>query len=232
MIFIFVELLISTVELESKKSRDKIPLRCIECGSTHYRTKNLIQRVLNGNLKNTSKGSFCSKSCNYLHKRKIVKIQCTYCNKDVDKHPCETKNSKNQFCSRSCAASFNNINKTFGIRRSKLEIFLEENLRSIYPTLEFHFNRKDTINSELDIYVPSLKLAFELNGIFHYEPIFGEEKLNSIKNNDERKFQACLEKQIELCIIDVSKQKYFKNKQSNEYLSIITSIINAKVADK
>jgi len=45
----------------------------------------------------------------------------------------------------------------------------------LYPDLVIHFNKKDAINSELDIYIPSLKLAFELNGIFHYEPIFGKE---------------------------------------------------------
>ena len=38
----------------------------------------------------------------------------------------------------------------------------------------------EAINSELDVYVPSLNLAFELNGIFHYEPIYGEKKLNQI----------------------------------------------------
>ena len=80
----------------------------------------------------------------------------------------------------------------------------------LFPSLEFHFNRKDTINSELDIYIPSLKIAFELNGIFHYEPIYGPEKLGQINNNDERKMQACIEHGIELCLIDVSTLTYFK----------------------
>ena len=79
-----------------------------------------------------------------------------------------------------------------------------------YPNLEIHYNRKDAINSELDIYIPELELAFELNGIFHYEPIYGAEKLQQIQNNDDRKFQACLEKGISLCIIDTSSLKYFK----------------------
>lgn len=92
--------------------------------------------------------------------------------------------------------------------------------------------RKDTINGELDIYIPSLKLAFELNGIFHYEPIYNQLQLEKTQNNDQRKFQACLEKGIELCIIDVSKQKYFKESTSQQYLKIITDIINQKTPRK
>jgi hypothetical protein len=138
---------------------------------------------------------------------------------------------KDKFCSRSCAAKYNNANKIHGYRRSKLEIFAEQKLIEKFPTLEIHFNRKDAINSELDIYIPQLKLAFELNGIFHYEPIFGEQKLNSTKNNDKRKFQACLEKNIELCIIDTSTQKYFKESTSKIYLDIILKIIDNKLLD-
>ena len=63
-------------------------------------------------------------------------------------------------------------------------MWLEEQLTSLYPKLDIHFNRKDTIGSELDIYIPSLNLAVELNGIFHYEPIFGKDKLSKIKTND------------------------------------------------
>ena len=90
------------------------------------------------------------------------------------------------------------------------------------------FNSKEIINSELDIYLPKLKLAFELNGIFHYESIYGQNKLDQIQNNDNRKFQACLEQGIEICIIDSSQQKYFKKETSQKYLDIITNIINNK----
>ena len=92
--------------------------------------------------------------------------------------------------------------------------------------LEFHFNRKDAINGELDIFIPSLKLAFELNGIFHYEPIYGPEKLGKIQNNDLRKSQACLERGIELCLIDVSSMTYFKPIKGRKFLNIIQNIIN------
>lgn len=139
------------------------------------------------------------------------------------------KTNYNYFCTHSCAATYNNTHKEKGTRKSKLEFYLEEQLPLLFPKLEFHFNRKDAINSELDIYIPNMKLAFELNGIFHYEPIYGINKLNQIKNNDNRKFQACLERNIELCIIDTSKLIYFKKENADPFLEIIKNIINNKI---
>jgi len=136
----------------------------------------------------------------------------------------EIKKSKNHFCSRSCSATYNNKNKTYGIRVSKLELFLQEELTKKYQ-YKFHFNRKDAINSELDIYIPELKLAFELNGIFHYEPIYGPEKLNQIQNNDNRKFQACLEHGIELCVIDTSWINHNTLPRMNKVLDIVKEVI-------
>jgi len=105
---------------------------------------------------------------------------------------------------------------------------LEKKLKEKYLSLEIHCNRKDAINSELDIYIPNLRIAFELNGIFHYEPIYGKDKLDKIKNNDERKFQACIENNIELCIIDTSRLLYFKESNAVKYLDIISSLIDKK----
>ena len=67
--------------------------------------------------------------------------------------------------------------------------------------------------------------VFELNGIFHYEPIYGKDKLDKIKNNDNRKFQACLEKNIELAIIDISSVGHFTEKRGADFLSIVVDII-------
>ena len=132
------------------------------------------------------------------------------------------------FCSQKCSATYNNTHKTHGCRVSKLEKWLQQKLTEKY-SFDIHFNKKDAINSELDIYIPHLRLAFELNGIFHYEPIYGLEQLTKIKNNDGRKFQACLEKGIELCIIDSSKQKKVTEKSSQQFLDIIVNIIDNMV---
>ena len=129
-------------------------------------------------------------------------------------------------CNRSCATKYQQSHKTYGYKRSKLEKYLEEQLSKLYPNLEIHYNRKDAIKSELDIYIPSLKLAFELNGIFHYEPIFGEKKLLDVKNNDHRKFAACADARIGLCVIDTSKQIRVKESTSLPFLKIITDIID------
>jgi len=102
--------------------------------------------------------------------------------------------------------------------------------RSVRRTnLEIHFNRKDAIGSELDIYIPSLRLAFELNGIFHYEPIYGQSKLDQVQNNDVSKSKLCHEAQIDLCVIDTSHQKYFKPKTSQIFLDIVVSIVNGRL---
>jgi hypothetical protein len=163
-------------------------------------------------------------------------FKCANCNKIISyeksirrRSDLKYRKTKNVFCNRSCRAIYNNTHKEVGIRRSKLEIWLEEKLNNFYPNLKIHYCRKDAINSELDIYIPSLKLGFELNGIFHYEPIHGQQILENIRNNDKRKFQACLEQNIELCIIDTSSLKYFKENNALPYLNIIQKIISSKL---
>lgn len=213
-------------EYKSAKTYDKLPLKCYRCEKEFYQTKHYIYSC---SLKTSvHTGKYCSKVCAMT---KVVNVECKTCGKKFLKFPNQIKKSKsgNHFCSNSCAATYNNKHKKTGTKRSKLEVWVEEQLLIIYPNIEIHFNRKDTISSELDIYIPSLSLAIELNGIFHYEPIFGEKKLKQTKNNDERKFQACLEKNIEFAIIDTSQQKYFKPKSSQKYLNIITEIINNKL---
>lgn len=172
---------------------------------------------------------FCSTKCSGDYAFTQLTCNCKQCKKDFQRTKSRVEKGEDKFCSSSCAATYNNAHKTHGTRRSKLEKYLEEELTKLYPKLEIHFNRKDAINSELDIYIPSLSLAFELNGIFHYEPIYGQDKLDKIQNNDKRKFAACHDANISLCIIDASSLKYFKPKNAKKYLDIVSNIIDDNI---
>lgn len=216
--------LFNNQEFEQAKSKTKLPCECYMCKSIFYLEKENIIRALNPNQ--VKKANFCSPKCASLFYIKEEKVNCKNCNKEFFKKLNQIKKHPNNFCSRSCSATYNNSHKKHGTRRSKLEIYIEEQLTILYPDLHIDFNKKEAINSELDIYIPSLNLAFELNGIFHYEPIYGSEKLSKIQNNDEKKFQACIENKISLCIIDVSSFSYFKEKIAKKYLKIIIKIIN------
>lgn len=173
---------------------------------------------------------------------------CKYCNKEFakcggvkheplcDLNPLKKrfcKQCKNNvfgyrklFCNRSCSATYNNTHKTYGTRRSKLEVYLENKLIVEYTNLEFVFNKKSTIKSELDIFIPQLNIAFELNGIYHYKSIHGASLLKRIQNNDLLKQRACQEKNITLYTIDTSALSTFNEKAATQYLNTVKELIN------
>ena len=219
-------------EYDISKSTDKLPCQCYNCNSIFNKEKKYITSFLNGDL--TRKIKFCSVKCRQnacITKQNVI---CVNCNNEFTKTIANINQTKsgNHFCNRSCAVTYNNKNKTHGTRRSKLEIYIETQLSLLYPKLHIDFNQKSAIGSELDIYIPSLNIAFELNGIFHYEPIYGVNKLDQIQNNDISKSKACHDKQIDLCVIDTSQQKYVKPSTSQKYLDIIITIINERLMRK
>jgi hypothetical protein len=214
-------------EFDNSNSKDLLLLKCNFCEENFKRSKKELWKF----FKNQNYGSYCSQGCKNQHRTFLGKkeVECTECNKKFSKHHSQIKKSigKN-FCSKSCAATYNNTHKKYGTRRCKLEIWLQEQLTNLYSNLIILYNSKQIIKSEVDIYIPSLKLAIEINGIYHYKPIHGQYKLNQIHNNDNKKIQSCLEKEIELVIIDTSKLTYNKPEKYRKYLDIITNIINSK----
>ena len=203
-----------------------IELKCDMC-SKIYKIRNTQHKV---NIKRKYNNKFCSNACHakFKHKQKSIKLNCGFCNAELIRTNAQIRQSKSgqMFCNCSCAAKYNNTHKTTGNRRSKLEIYLEEQIKLNYPDLECIYNSKETINSELDFYFPTLKFAIELNGIFHYEPIYGDDKLEKIQFNDSQKILLCAKNDIELCIIDSSSCKYLNQKQKDKYWSLINNILN------
>lgn len=221
--------LYSSLDFDLARSRQLLPLKCACCEKTFYRAKNRIKASLKAPQKNLL--CYCSQKCNGASRITEKQVfNCTYCDtafarRDGELTSRKNKGLKNHFCCQRCAGLYNSQHRTTGTRRAKLEVWLENELRHIYPTLNIHFNRSDAINAELDIYIPSLRLAFELNGVFHYEPIFGAEKLSKTQNKDRYKLHACTDAGIDLCVIDTSGTKYFKPKSSQHFLDIIVKII-------
>lgn len=215
--------------LEKFRWNDKLPFECEECGSEFF----ALARYVRSHIKLKKKPcSYCCTECRYKADLKGEMIECYQCGKTKYISKAEVKKSKSGrfFCSKGCAATYNNCHKTTGCKRSKLEIWLESRISQDFPELDVMYNDKDTIKSELDIYFPTLKLAIELNGIFHYEPIHGIDKLKSTQNNDHRKFQACLENDIELVIIDVSSLVYLKPERAMKYFEIVRDILVKKLS--
>jgi hypothetical protein len=214
--------------LESLKGKGEIELVCEQCGKIFSRRKCDAVLVLK---KRPWNRTYCSKTCQNEGMRSYKSLQCAQCGKSFERRAHNTHRNKSgrNFCCRLCSVIYGNQNKTTGTRRSKLEIWLADKLPKHYPNLAFLFNGREAIGSELDILVPSLNLAFELNGIFHYEPVYGSDKLNQIQNNDRRKFAACHERGISLCILDVSSIRRVTDKRAQVYLDIIISLIDERL---
>ena len=224
--------LFTPTEFENAKSRDLLPLECKSCHVTFTVSKNEIQKFKKREKeKNPRRNSwdYCSKKCSYVGQHNGVTKPCFQCGNLVYRTPRDLAKTKHSFCSSSCSATWNNNHKTWGNRRSKLEMWLEKELPIMFPNLHFTYNTRKEINGELDIYIPSLKLAFELNGIFHYEPIYGNDNFEKVKRNDNRKFQNCILSNISLCIIDVTSQKRFTPDSSKKFLDIIVNVINEHI---
>jgi len=205
--------------------KPQIDLNCKICNKTFsillsdYKYKN-----------KTQKNIYCSQRCANISKKDSVTEPCGHCNKLVTRFISDKISSKSGhiFCSRSCSTYYRNQHKTTGFQRSKLEIFMEDFIKSKFPHTNVAFNNSNIIGYELDVYFPDYKLAIEYNGIVHYEPIYGTDRLTKIQFNDKQKILLCAQNGIELIVLNCNgiSAKKINSIISNEVFSILTSIIN------
>lgn len=92
-----------------------------------------------------------------------------------------------------------------------MEIKLFELIKKDFPNLEVLHNDKEMlVGYEVDIAIPAINLAIEWNGIVHYQPIYGQSKLDSIQMRDYEKEKQARDNGINLLVIPdlVSNDKY------------------------
>lgn len=191
---------------------EELKQKCNNCGKIFKRVARKCPEELKKRLGIIVKNTFCCQECHYNYSREYK--QCGWCGKDlvvVASYAQKSKSGHN-FCNGSCSASYNNTKRRKS-RRSKMEIMLFEMIKEEFPELDIIDNDKELLDGyELDIAIPSLNFAIEWNGIVHFEPIYGKDKLDNIKQRDLDKKIKARENQIELMVIPdlVSTEKYVK----------------------
>ena len=182
--------------------KEMVPLKCRRCSSDFLKLKTAIQNHLR-----RGRNIYCSRSCNSharneKHNQGSSIVVSEWCDVNFKKSFAEIKKTQHSFCGHSCAANWRNANKKTGCRRSKLEIYLENKIHNEYPNLFVKVNSRSSIGFELDLFFPDIMLACEINGIFHYKPIYGNTKFKRTQEIDEIKKERCKNQNIELLVIE------------------------------
>lgn len=89
---------------------------------------------------------------------------------------------------------------------SKLEKYLLTSLKTLGYIVDFHTELVvENENMHLDMYLPKEKIAIEIDGPTHYQPIYGEERLERVQEADIRKNGMLLNHGITVIRLQLSK---------------------------
>jgi len=199
-------------ECADKFQDKRIERECDYCNVLFLISASVLVRSVN---------NFCSLYCRDKFRDKKENVICLVCGVTFKKTSCDIIRKPRHFCSFECRKLVNNF-KDWGGKRSKLEIAIEKHFKDIFPFMYIRYNKTD-ISHELDIYVPCLELAIELNGPLHYRVIYkknGEERLRRTQQIDREKVVKCREIGIKLFVINVSEDKDNKKVMSQRILEV------------
>lgn len=169
---------------------------------------------------------FCSQKCKHDYHKTVIKVICSNCQKEVYRVPSYLAKTDNSFCNKSCAATYNNKLKRKS-RRSKIEAKFYDLLVQEFPNLNILANDKTMLDGlEVDVAIPSLKLAIEWNGIVHFKPIYGQIKLDKIQDKDAKKLKIASNKNINLIAIpDLVSNDKILNQAFDDVKNIINKLV-------
>ena len=201
---------------KSPADQERYPVHCcsIECRSANNDKRQDIEcanckkkmRLPPSKISGRS-NVFCSKECADSFQTTKKWITCSWCGKPFQQHLCIISRCKHNSpcCSRDCAAKL--VYK---------ESFIEKEFEDLIKPLGLKYERNcRTIVSpmELDFWLPGIKYAVEINGICHYEPIYGEYVLEAQKARDRLKRRKCKQQGIKLRVVkpgNCSKGQHIK----------------------
>jgi very-short-patch-repair endonuclease len=118
---------------------------------------------------------------------------------------------------------------------SKLEIYLLKNLIAAGHKVEFH-KEQTLVNTRLqiDLFLPSINTAIEVDGPSHYAPVWGEDVLQKNIKYDNKKNGLILGKGLYL--VRIKQNKDFSNARAkivlDRLLNIIEQIVSGQLNDK
>ena len=96
--------------------------------------------------------------------------------------------------------------------RSNAEELIISLLRFHFKRLQITRNDKSILGrQEIDIYLPEYKIGIEVDGVFHYKPVYGQETFERIQRADKKKDDALAKLGITLFRIrlpEVSNKTY------------------------
>lgn len=164
-------------------------------------------------FKQKSQGQkFCSNQCKFDSSKNKIEVSCFYCQKKTSKTPYQIKLAEHIFCGNSCKGKYYSW-KNEGRRRSSSEIKLCEIIKQDFPNIEVLENTRDVLNChlEIDIWIPSINLAIELNGPCHFINIYGDKIYQKTLTNDETKKKEILERGFNLLIININQPEKIVN---------------------
>lgn len=108
---------------------------------------------------------------------------------------------------------------------SKFENYVVDNLMNDGFSVETH--KEDFINQEnvhIDIYLPEMSLAIEIDGPAHFLPIWGQDKLDKHIAKDKKKNDLLIYKGLTVLRVKCLARNISKIKMENAYREIVEKI--------
>jgi endogenous inhibitor of DNA gyrase (YacG/DUF329 family) len=177
--------------------------RCAHARTHSFETKAKTSETLKGrDIGNHSLESIAKSKETKRIKRENSKIDwiCPQCNKHLRLVPVEAR--KRKYCSGTCRNVATNPAKNGSV--SKAEILLCEFLEVAGYIIDR--NRRDILNGlEIDIWIPVLQTGIEYNGVYHLQPIHGEEALQRVQARDSLKKKLAEDLGIRLIVLEDTK---------------------------